>query len=288
MISNNNIIDISYEENSINEDNTELHSEEYFLIKENLFGLDKNFIEKAVEKAFLPIKSSCDEMPLGIEEKKNIEIFKVKVIKMIKKKRGRPTNNSINKKVHTSGDFDNLLRKIQVNFLNFVTSIINEIIYSFLGNKLLCLCKFNSDQKRDVKSENVETFKNYSIKDLILKIKSSPKYTTMRLNKNNKNNENINEQKFDKLCKYSWFNGIINKTFLDFFDIYYNEGKPLKGVLIGDKIINLKSTKNFYYLLKNTEEHKEKILEIVKTVYLGSFRRKDKMFMINKEDSLNE
>ena len=64
----------------------------------------------------------------------------------------------------------------------------------------------------------------------------------MRLNKNNKNNENINEQKFDKLCKYSWFNGIINKTFLDFFDIYYNEGKPLKGVLIGDKIINVNAS----------------------------------------------
>ena len=284
MISNNNIIDISYEENSINEDNTELHSEEYFLIKENLFGLDKNFIEKAVEKAFLPIKSSCDEMPLGIEEKKNIEIFKVKVIKMIKKKRGRPTNNSINKKVHTSGDFDNLLRKIQVNFLNFVTSIINEIIYSFLGNKLLCLCKFNYDQKKDV--TNVEALKNCSIKELILKIKASPKYKKMRLI-NNKNNENINKYKFDNLCKYFWFNEIINKTFLDFFNIYYNEGKPLKGVLIGDKIINLKRTKNFYHLLKDTEEHKEKILEIIKTVYLDSFRKKDKMFMINKRDSLN-
>ena len=286
MISNNNIIDISYEENSINEDNTELHSEEYFLIKENLFGLDKNFIEKAVEKAFLPIKSSCDEMPLGIEEKKNIEIFKVKVIKMIKKKRGRPTNNSINKKVHTSGDFDNLLRKIQVNFLNFVTSIINEIIYSFLGNKLLCLCKFNYDQKKDVTFENVEALKNCSIKDLILKIKASPKYKKMRLI-NIKNNENINKYKFDNLCKYFWFNEIINKTFLDFFNIYYNEGKPLKGVLIGDKIINLKRTKNFYHLLKDTEEHKEKILEIIKTVYLDSFRKKDKMFLINKRDSLN-
>ena len=227
-------------------------------------------------------------MSFGIEENKNTQIFKTKVIKMIKKKRGRrPTNNNINKKEHTSGDFDNILRKIQVNFLNFIISIINEIIYSFLGNKLLCLCKFNYDQKKDVTFENVEALKNCSIKDLILKIKASPKYTTMRLNKNNKNNENINEQKFDKLCKYSWFNGIINKTFLDFFDIYYNEGKPLKGVLIGDKIINLKRTKNFYHLLKDTEEHKEKILEIIKTVYLDSFRKKDKMFLINKRDSLN-
>ena len=273
MISNNNIMDISFEEYSINKENTGLHSEDYFHFKENLFELD--------------IKSSWEQMSFGIEENKNTQIFKTKVIKMIKKKRGRrPTNNNINKKEHTSGDFDNILRKIQVNFLNFIISIINEIIYSFLGNKLLCLCKFNYDQKKDVTFENVEALKNCSIKDLILKIKASPKYKKMRLI-NIKNNENINKYKFDNLCKYFWFNEIINKTFLDFFNIYYNEGKPLKGVLIGDKIINLKRTKNFYHLLKDTEEHKEKILEIIKTVYLDSFRKKDKMFLINKRDSLN-
>ena len=273
MISNNNNMDISFEEYSINKENTGLHSEDYFPFKENIFELD--------------IKSSWEQMSFGIEENKNTQIFKAKVIKMIKKKRGRrPTNNSINKKEHTSGDFDNILRKIQVNFLNFIISIINEIIYSFLGNKLLCLCKFNYDQKKDVTFENVEALKNCSIKELILKIKASPKYKKMRLI-NIKNNENINKQKFDNLCKYFWFNEVINKTFLDFFNIYYNEGKPLKGVLIGDKIINLKRTKNFYHLLKDTEEHKEKILEIIKTVYLDSFRKKDKMFMINKRDSLN-
>ena len=273
MISNNNIMDISFEEYSINKENTGLHSEDYFHFKENLFELD--------------IKSSWEQMSFGIEENKNTQIFKTKVIKMIKKKRGRrPTNNNINKKEHTSGDFDNILRKIQVNFLNFIISIINEIIYSFLGNKLLCLCKFNYDQKKDVTFENVEALKNCSIKDLIIKIKASPKYKKMRLI-NNKNNENINKYKFDNLCKYFWFNEVINKTFLDFFNIYYNEGKPLKGVLIGDKIINLKRTKNFYHLLKDTEEHKEKILEIIKTVYLDSFRKKDKMFLINKRDSLN-
>ena len=39
MISNNNNMDISFEEYSINKENTGLHSEDYFHFKENLFDI---------------------------------------------------------------------------------------------------------------------------------------------------------------------------------------------------------------------------------------------------------
>ena len=79
MISNNNIMDImdfSFEENLINEDNTELNSD--FHIRENLFELDKNYIWKAIGKTFLATKSSWDKMSLGIEEKKILKFLKQK------------------------------------------------------------------------------------------------------------------------------------------------------------------------------------------------------------------
>ena len=48
---------------------------------------------------------------------------------MINKKRGRKGTTN-NKKVHSSNDFDNILRKIQVNFLGFIIAFLNDVNYN--------------------------------------------------------------------------------------------------------------------------------------------------------------
>ena len=59
-------------------------------------------------------------MSIQTEEIKNNELFKTE---MINKKRGRKRNTNNNKKVLLSNDFDNILRKIQVNLLGFIPSV---------------------------------------------------------------------------------------------------------------------------------------------------------------------
>ena len=154
-------------------------------------------------------------MSIQTEENKSNELFKTEIIT---KKRGRKSTTN-NKKVHSSWDFDNILRKIQVNFLGFIPSFLYDVIDYFTSNKNLFLFKFNYDEKKTVRTEYVEALKNYSIKDLILTINASPKDKKMKSN----NDENINRQQFEFLCQYGWFNEIVDKKFLDLFYIYCNQ-----------------------------------------------------------------
>mgnify|MGYP006873223438 CR=1 FL=1 len=80
----------------------------------------ENDTMKAVKNVFRDNKNIEEEMSIQTEENKNNELFKTE---MIKKKRGRKRNTNNNKKVLLSNDFDNILRKIQVNLLGFIPSV---------------------------------------------------------------------------------------------------------------------------------------------------------------------
>lgn len=96
------------------------------------YSSDDKAIEKAVKEIFQENSSSNEIFMEKYEiKRKNIQSFKAEYIS---KKRGRKTNK-INKKINSSSDFDNILRKIQVHFLNFITSLLNDIIFNFLGKK---------------------------------------------------------------------------------------------------------------------------------------------------------
>ena len=94
------------------------------------------------------------------------------------------------------------------------------------------------------------------------------------------NDENINRQQFENLSQYNWFNEIVEKKFLDLFYIYYNQKKQLKVVQIGKEKVNLKKAKCFLDLLKKNKKDENRIIEIAETVYLDSFNKKSKMFII--------
>ena len=250
------------DDNSLNSENIHINNYAAPFITHNFdekdSSIEKHF-ENAIKEVFTPDIFPSDEISIEEIEKKMKKDKPLKA-EYINKKRGRKSNN-ISKKTHSSKDFDNILRKIQVHFFNFITSFLNDIIYNFLGKKKF-FNKFNYNDKKNIRHDFVESLKNMDIKTLIENIKISPKYKT---------NKNINEEKLKSLNNYSWFKTFINKNFSEIFKIYYNEKEPLNVYYINQKEIELsKDTKNFYDLLKANNSIIEEINKIAENVYLNN------------------
>ena len=247
---------LSYPKININSD------ESGFLINNTdiQYSSDDKAIEKAVNEVFQE-NSSSNKISMEKYEikRKNNQSFKAKYIN---KKRGRKTNK-INKKIHSSSDFDNILRKIQVHFLNFTISLLNEIIFTFLGEKNF-FSKFNYDDKKNITHDYVESLKNLDLKTLIETIKISPKY---------KLNDDINKVRLQLLSNHPWSNEILSKKISDIFNLYYYKKEPLKLLILDKREVKLsKSVKNFSDLIQNkkNENITEKLTKIAQVVYLNN------------------
>lgn len=218
--------------------------------------------EKEIEeciKTIFPFNEEKKENDELIEEKNNILFNKIK----LKKKRGRKTQNFIkNKKFHSASDFDNTTRKIQIHFLNFIISLLNDIAFYFLQNKKPLFKKFDYCQKRKVDFQTIKVLKGLNIKKLIERFNICSKY---KLN----NKKNINEQNLALLCKYPGCNHFIKQNFLKVFKMYYNNKERLRTILIDGKEIFLsEKTKDFSCLLKDNKEYEDELIKTVELVYL--------------------
>ena len=205
------------------------------------------------------MKKNYPQKKKSYENKNNI-LFKTR---LISKKRGRKSKKKGNKRVHSSTDLDNVMRKIQVHFLGEVANFTNDVVYFFTHDKKKRIFKFNYTDKKNVKHDYVESLKNCNIKELILKLKASPKYKGMKSN----SNKNINEPTLNDLTKYSWFNEFINKSFSDIFKIYFNNQKYIN---IEGRRVDLNKTKSFQDLLEKSEESEKALVEVAEKVYLNS------------------
>ena len=119
----------------------------------------------------------------------------------IYKKRGRKGNeikDNINKvKIHDKNSSDNLLIKIQVHYISFIVSFINEILKNL--NYKQRFFKLDYKFKKNVKKEFVESLKTQNIGDIICN-EISDKYDKKKYNK--KNNISIyNEVKNDEILR---------------------------------------------------------------------------------------
>ena len=104
--------------------------------------------------------------------------------------------------------------------------------------------------------------KDSSIKDLLKNIPISTKYKN--------HNEFINKNLVDKLSKDSFFKGLFNMRYLDLFNYYYNNNRPLKEISINNKIIKLSpKTETFYELIEKHKDYKERILEVTEKIYIN-------------------
>ena len=257
----NKIFNFSLDEDSINTIN-----ESTKIDKNKIYDKEK-CIEEAVKNIF-PFESEKKENVIVLEPKEE-EIIKKAVFKTLnlKKKRGRkPKNISNKKKNHTAKSQDNLIRKIHTHFIKFIIFLLNDIAATFLGEKKPLFQKLDYSEIKVVNFKTVKKLKGLKIRKLFSKFNISPKYNQTTL----KDGKNINEQNLDELSKYPGFKEFINQNFLKVFNIYYNNGKRLKSISIGGKVIPLsENTKDFSYLFKNNEQLENELLEIVELVYLN-------------------
>ena len=123
----------------------------------------------------------------GTNEKENNnkkEIFKTE---QLKRKRGRKINKESKKATHSALFKDNIKRKIQVYFLTFLVSLINDIISTF-SLKGISLKYSAYNMKKKISKVHFEKMKKTSIKELIENINISSKFKHYK--------ENINKEKF--------------------------------------------------------------------------------------------
>ena len=201
------------------------------------------------------------------DKKDDIE-FKNKILnKKIKE-------NRKNKKKHSASDDDNILRKIQVHFLSFVTNYINDIIKEFITVKPVPFFK-NIDYKikKTVNHRFVEELKSKNIAQ-ILQLRPSPK---MKIH-----DETVNKNIYMKVCSLCPFmEEFLQRSYISLFnDYYYSKNKIF---IVNGHIIPLSSrTKTYSDLIKKNYAYKEKIKYIVINYILNRYKRlKKPNFKIN-------
>jgi hypothetical protein len=165
------------------------------------------------------------------------------------KKRGRVKQKKINK-IHDKHTIDNVLRKIQVNYITFLISFINEILKNLNYNERFL--KLDYSIKKNINKDFFESLKTKNIEEIICS-KISDKYK-----KEKKNNRNIFEKIKEKKNKEKKvIINILSENYLDFFwKIYYKSSKLInlkeygldKEITLSDKVIMYKD------LLKKNEE----------------------------------
>ena len=81
------------------------------------------------------------------------------------KRRGRKTHKN-GPIIHRSDSFDNLLRKIQVHFLNFLIDFCNEALKTEYENSDYSFKQINYKVKEEIEYSYLKNLKHCSIKDI--------------------------------------------------------------------------------------------------------------------------
>ena len=207
-------------------------------------------------------------------------IFRTGLPKM---KRGRKSENNSKKETHDSKSYDNILIKIQVHYMNFIISFINDCIRAFNKSKKLFFKKFNTDIKKKVSKMSFDSIKNSTINEILSNIKISRKYK--------KFDPYYNKVNLNILLKDDWFKKLFGMKFLDLFRYYYNDKEPFNKILLFDKIITLsKDTKPFFKLIERNKEISQRIIEITEIDYLNRKYQieTDKLVDDYSDDNLNQ
>ena len=219
--------------------------------KESTDSSDKNIILK--NKIFEITKNKKEKRDLG-------------------RKRKRDCIND-DKKTHSKYDYDNIIRKIQVHFQNFLISFTNEILihFGFTKRKFLNI-EYNN--KKDIKKEIVEKLKSKEIGQ-ILRQNISTKYKKQYKEDKEKNNKLYLE--VTKNAKYDSIRKVLSETYINIFrNFYYINKRDLNDYGLNIKLSN--NVKTYKDLLENLnkegedEKYIEKIKEIVKECYLPKKR----------------
>ena len=199
------------------------------------------------------------------------EIQKVKSI--LQTKRGRK-EKKCNKKIHHAYDDDNILRKIQVHFLSFLTNFVNDIIRAFSNNKKVPYFRnIDYEIKKTVNHKYVEELKSKCIGEL-LQLRVSPKMKN--------HDDSVNKDIYQTvISSFPFMYGFLQRSYLSLFkEYYYNKNKIF---IVNGKLITLSiKTRTFNDLINKNYAYREKLTSIAINFFLNHYKRYKKPNFIIK------
>ena len=217
---------------------------------------------------------NISENKLGKFKKKIFEISKeqrdkkeISIKKEIKagRKRKREIDDENNGKTHTKDAYDNINRKIQVHFINFLIDSINEILENNGIKKKFLDIDYNI--KKNVKNVNVENLKTKEIGQILCEDISTKNKNQYKIDKT------INKNLYSEIIKKDAIRKILSEKYINIFNnIYYKNKRDLNDYGLNIKLSN--KVKTYQDLLdKNNKnsEYIEKINIFVKEYYLPKF-----------------
>jgi hypothetical protein len=91
-------------------------------------------------------------------------------------------------------------------------------------------------------------------------------------NKYKKYEVNNNIKYLDKLNEIDLFHQFFEKSYLNLFSLYYNDGKPLNKLSIfGTIVVFSEKTKSFYHLLLKNKKHESNLINGAKNFFLADY-----------------
>lgn len=187
--------------------------------------------------------------------KTNLNINKI----INKKPSGRKRKRELidGEKTHNKLDNDNILRKLNIGFLNFLIDFINTILKK-LGIKNDKFEHINGEFKKQITIKTIEKWKEKTVKEFLI----------LDINKKFKD-QKINEKLFNKIFENKTniipiLENIKSKTYIEIFNkIYY---KNEKNIFYEGLELELPSTFGDFLKEKAEENcvYKQKIIELIK------------------------
>ncbi len=244
------------------------------------FSVDLKPINNSSNRGIKELKFNINNNKQNKNESINHSFIKKKrnIYNVINTKLICSTNtSSINKKMqkksrktHKADDEDNILRKLQVHYISFITFFVNEIIKALLyPNKNPPKFQIiDYETKKKVSSKYVKNLKNKTIGDII-QLKVSPKMKTIKADANINTYNEIKE-------KCPEIQEILQKKYIDVFkEYYFKENPETQSIQIKDKNITLSKSKskNYINLIQKYYHLKEKIEKVIDKHYLHNYKR---------------
>jgi hypothetical protein len=259
------LIPSPFSNNFVLNDEKSLSSKQYLSYNDSLNNSKKDSYNSSSFINFQKNNSICEEIKYTNKEKKkskkeednNIKIKNNNRTKLIGKKKppnhDKTAKDNIRRK-HDKTAKDNIKRKIQVNYINFLLNLLNQINFELLGNyennENIKFFPLNYNFKKQITKKGFDSLKTQTL-GYIFKNNVSPKFNNYQYLNIKVYNEITNKNKTIK--------NILDKKYLEFFDVYYYNKKTLNLSKYGlDKTIILSSDIGFFKdLLKKDDSDSE-------------------------------
>lgn len=198
--------------------------------------------------------------------------------------RGRKVEliNKRNTHVHGRDDFDNIQRKLQVHFINFLIKLGNEIYNFAFKNSKKKFCDIEHKIKQKVSYDYIQKLKEKTFGEILSESVSS-RYKYIE--------EDYNKNLFDEMInKCPVFKKFFDQKVSEMFKIYYyNNCKKLLKIKIGENEILLSNSINNYDdFIKKNNRSQEVIFQVAKNMYSLEDNRPNNIFNLNIKINENE